>query len=115
MTFRIVTRSIAYLVFVIALLATAIVLNHRQHEPANLRPALPLADEAALARCKALGTGAERDAACTAAWRVSRERFLNGNAVVVDGARTSVPAASDPSGPASGAFAAQAKRAGQPQ
>jgi conjugative transfer region protein TrbK len=113
MTFRIVTRGTAYLVFVITLLAIAIAPNHRQHEPANLRPTLPSTDEAALARCKSLGTGAERDAACTAAWRVSRERFLNGNAV--DEARASAPAASDPSGPASGTFAAQAKRAGQPQ
>jgi conjugative transfer region protein TrbK len=104
MTFRIVIRSIAYLVFVIALLATAIAPNRRQHEPAILRRTSPSTHEAALARCRALGTGAERDAACTAAWRASRERFLNGNAV--DG---------DPSGPAFGAFAAQAKRSGQPQ
>jgi conjugative transfer region protein TrbK len=112
MTFGIVIRSIAYLVFVIALLATAIAPNHRRHEPANPARTLPSADDAALARCNALGTGAERDAACTAAWGASRERFLNGK--TVDQARASAPGASDPSGPAS-AGAAQANRAGQPR
>jgi len=113
MTVRIVIRSIAYLVVVGAFLATAIALNHRQQETANLKRTSPSTDEAALARCKALGR-AQRDAACTAAWRARRERFLKANAV--EQARASVPAASDPSGPASaGAFAAQANRAGQPQ
>jgi len=95
MTFRIVIRSIAYLVFVITLLATANAPNRRQHQPATLGRSLPSTDEAALARCKALGTAAPRDSACTAAWRASRERFLNDN----------------PSGPAS----AGANRAGLPQ
>jgi conjugative transfer region protein TrbK len=112
MTFGFVIRSVAYLVFVIALLATAIAPDLRQHEPANRKRTLPSIDDAALARCRALGTGAEHDAACTAAWRADRERFLNDK--TVDQARASVPAASDPNGPASaGAFAAQAKRAGQ--
>ena len=115
MTFRIVIRSVAYLVFLIALLATAIAPN-RHHEPVNplRRWTLPSTDDAALARCKALGTGAEHDAACTAAWRANRERFLNGRADL----RVSVPAASDPNGskPASaGDFAAQAGRPGQLQ
>jgi conjugative transfer region protein TrbK len=111
MTFKIVIRSVAYLVFVIALLATAIAPNHRKHEPANPMRTSPSTEDAARARCKALGTGAERYAACTAAWRADRERFLNGKAVDQDRVSTS-----DPNGPASaGALAARAKRAGQPQ
>jgi conjugative transfer region protein TrbK len=82
MAFKIVIRGVAYLVFAIALLATAIATNHREYKPADplQTRALPSADalDAELARCKALGTGAESDAACKAVWQANRERFLNG-------------------------------------
>jgi conjugative transfer region protein TrbK len=120
MTFKIAIRGVAYFVFLIALVATAIALNGREYKPAGSlqTQTLTLTDslDAGLARCKVLGIGAENDAACKAAWRANRERFLNGKEVYQD--RVLVPAASDPNGskPASaGQFAAQAKRSGQPQ
>jgi conjugative transfer region protein TrbK len=115
MTFKIAIRGVAYLVFAIALLASAIALRHREDKPADplQTQTLPSTDslDAGLARCKALGTGAETDAACRAAWRANRERFLNGKEVYQD--RVLVPAASDPNG--SKRALAQAKRAGRPQ
>jgi conjugative transfer region protein TrbK len=120
MAFKIVIRGVAYLVFAIALLATAIAPNHREYKPADPlhTQTAPSADslDAGLERCKALGTGAENDASCKAAWRANRERFLNGKEVHQD--RVLVPAASDPNGSkraSAGEFAAPAKRAGQPQ
>lgn len=115
MTFKIAIRGVAYLVFAIALLATAIALNHREYKATDPLPTrtLPSTDslDAGLARCRALGTGAESDTACKAAWRANRERFFDGKEFYQD--RALAPAASDPNG--SKRASAPANRAGRPQ
>lgn len=117
MSFRIVIRSVAYLVLAVVLLAIAIALNNRQYPPAGALQAEPSSPpdnlDAELARCKALGTEAANDAGCKTVWQASRERFVNGNKLYQDRAPVSRPPASNE--PAGGRLSSPGNRAGQPQ
>ena len=71
-------RIIAYVALVGALIATAITLNDRQYPAAKApgRSAATSALDTELARCKAIGTEAAKDANCKAAWEANRKRFF---------------------------------------
>jgi conjugative transfer region protein TrbK len=119
MSFKIVIRGVAYVVLIVALLATAIALNNRQYQPANTLRAEPSAAtdnlDGELARCKALGAEAANDAGCKAVWQASRERFLNAKKLYQDRAPDALPPAPNANEPAGGRLSSPSDWTGQPQ
>jgi conjugative transfer region protein TrbK len=126
MNVRVLIRGVAYLVFALALLATAISLNNRQDPLADALQVQPSTSteslDAELAHCRVLGVEAASDAACKAAWQANRERFLNSKKFYPDYVTDRGRAASNPneSTPVLGgrwprSAPAPVDRAGQPQ
>jgi conjugative transfer region protein TrbK len=79
-----VLPALGYLAVAGGIVAGAIYLD--RHSPrlphaANLKLGVGLSDELArdLALCQALGSRAQDDVACTAAWRDNRSRFFGGH------------------------------------
>ena len=126
MNLKVLIRGAAYLVFALALIATAIALNDKDYSPAGALQVQPSAStdslDAELAHCKALGTEAANDAACKAVWQANRERFLNPKKLYSNRVTDPVPAAANQNQstpgvgeqPSAGA-PVPANRAGRPQ
>jgi conjugative transfer region protein TrbK len=89
-----ITRAVGYAAVAVAIAATAL---HVRHMGAGASASLPTPSTesdplaAVLARCQAIGTAAQNDAGCEAAWAENRRRFF-----------TDRPAESAESAPATG-------------
>jgi len=69
------TRSVAWGITLITLLAAAALAGGRPSAPAPTDPKRA-ERQGDLARCRALGEAAARDARCQAAWSAARARFF---------------------------------------
>jgi conjugative transfer region protein TrbK len=95
---KILARTAAVILLAGTVLACAVELAQRDLTSQSSAPAADdkmdaLAGE--LARCKALGAGAARDAACNAAWAQNRARFLAPGAPYQDRSVDLFPATPD--------------------
>ncbi len=81
-------RGVAYAALAGVLLATAVALNKQRYPTPSASNGDPSPNavtlDPELARCKALGAEAARDAACKAAWQANRERFLGSHKLYQD-------------------------------
>jgi conjugative transfer region protein TrbK len=116
-------RRAAYIVLVVALLATEIALNNRRGSPADSSNAedstVSDSSDADLIRCNVLRKEAANSATCKAVWQARRERFLNAKkAYAQQGLIGRVPATPNSNEPTSAGGAqlpASVDRAGPPQ
>lgn len=80
MDIKILSRCVAYVALVGALVAAAIALNNRQYPTTQASRAAPApnsgAPDAELAHCKAIGAEAAGDAVRKAVWQANRDCFF---------------------------------------
>ena len=97
MDIKMLTRGLAYVVLLGALLATAIAFNNRQYPVESLRtepsPTSTVVD-IKLAHCNAIGSEAASDTICQAMWDAGRKRFLESKKLDQDRVSGAVPGTS---------------------